>query len=66
MPLAFQLEVYQGEEARQAVEWGQVIETEGITSWCGAVTDKGLISFAARGSRGAGKADRRESDETAR
>jgi hypothetical protein len=28
--------------------------------------DKGFISFAARGSRGGGKADRRESDETAR
>jgi hypothetical protein len=30
------------------------------------VTEKGFITFAARGGRGVGKADRRESDETAR
>jgi hypothetical protein len=31
-----------------------------------AVTEKGFISFAARESRGTGRVERRESDETAR
>jgi hypothetical protein len=51
---------------RRRPELTEVVHSEKEDNFRGRVTDKGFISFAAEESRGAGTAERRESDETAR